>query len=212
MRMGEMYPSCLVSNVKILTSGINIKPDFQEINNPEVSFYSGCALPPKDYIEVGDLVGCLNSKSMDFFISQASRPYQNGWMSYAKNVIQEFPVPKSILKIIMNESDYKQVLDHHRREIEKRRKIATEEVENEIKKPLYERRSRGSLKFSVHYMKTSSRTHFRKSEIFKRKLGFPLKEDRAEFKKFWKELYIRIKANTQAPDRVDFYEKYIWPF
>ena len=112
----------------------------------------------------------------------------------------------------MNEIDYKQVLDHHRRKIENDMKKAAEEVEDEIKKPLHERLSRGRLKSDVYSRKRSARTHFRKSEIFKRKLGFPLKEDRTEFKKFWKELYIRAKANTQAPDWVDFYETYIWPF
>ena len=82
---------------KILTSGMNRRPNFQRCPNPDATFYSGYCIKPKYPVDLTALQDVLNSDDMDFFIRQTSRPYQGGWMSYAKSFIKDFPVPKSIL-------------------------------------------------------------------------------------------------------------------
>ena len=79
---------------KILTSGMNRKPNFQICPNPDATFYSGYCVKPKPHMDMGlePLLAALNSDDMDFFIRHVSRPYQGGWMSYAKSFIQDFPI------------------------------------------------------------------------------------------------------------------------
>ena len=79
---------------KILTSGMNKRPNFQQCPDPRATFYSGYCVKPKSDSGIGlrELLECLNSDDMDFFIRNTSRPYQGGWMSYAKSFIEKFPV------------------------------------------------------------------------------------------------------------------------
>lgn len=83
---------------KILTSGMNRHPNFQLCPDPDATFYSGYCVKPKDGIDPEKLLAALNSDDMDFFIRHTSRPYQGGWMSYAKSFIKDFPVPRSVLE------------------------------------------------------------------------------------------------------------------
>ena len=89
---------------KILTSGMNRHPNFQLCPNPEATFYSGYCIKPKQTVDMTALRDVLNSDDMDFFIRQTSRPYQGGWMSYAKSFIKDFPVPESILNQRSNDA------------------------------------------------------------------------------------------------------------
>ena len=82
---------------KILTSGMNRAPNFQRCPSPDATFYSGYCIKPKHGVDLARLLDALNSDDMDFFIRQTSRPYQGGWMSYAKSFIKDFPVPASVL-------------------------------------------------------------------------------------------------------------------
>ena len=84
---------------KILSSGMNLKPNFQVCPDPDATFYSGYCVKPKLGLglHIQDLLQVLNSNDMDFFIRKTSQPYQGGWMSYAKSYIQEFPVPEHIV-------------------------------------------------------------------------------------------------------------------
>ena len=84
---------------KILSSGMNLKPNFQLCPDLDATFYSGYCVKPKLGLglHIQDLLQALNSNDMDFFIRKTSQPYQGGWMSYAKSYIQEFPVPKHIV-------------------------------------------------------------------------------------------------------------------
>ncbi len=82
---------------KILTSGMNRRPNFQLCPDPDATFYSGYCVKPKPDVDMGRLLAALNSDDMDFFIRHTSRPYQGGWMSYAKSFIKDFPVPQSVL-------------------------------------------------------------------------------------------------------------------
>ena len=83
---------------KILTSGMNKRPNFQLCLDPDATFYSGYCIKPKPGVDTGRLLEALNSDDMDFFIRNTSRPYQGGWMSYAKSFIKDFPVPQSVIQ------------------------------------------------------------------------------------------------------------------
>lgn len=83
---------------KILTSGMNKRPNFQHCPDPHATFYSGYCIKPRPGVDPARLLDALNSDDMDFFIRHTSRPYQGGWMSYAKSFIKDFPVPQSVLQ------------------------------------------------------------------------------------------------------------------
>ena len=83
---------------KILTSGMNRRPNFQLCPDPDATFYSGYCVKPKDDVDPEKLLDALNSDDMDFYICHTSRPYQGGWMSYAKSFIKDFPVPQSVIQ------------------------------------------------------------------------------------------------------------------
>ena len=86
---------------KILTSGMNKKPNFQRCLNPKATFYSGYCIKPRPWIDIEYLLSALNSSDMDFFIRHTSKPYQGGWMSYAKSFIKNFPVqPTTHLRLL----------------------------------------------------------------------------------------------------------------
>ena len=78
---------------KILTSGMNVAPNFMKCPNPAYTFYSGYAIKIKNNaIDEDRLLTQLNSGDMDFFIRHASRDYRNGWKSYAKAFIKDFGI------------------------------------------------------------------------------------------------------------------------
>lgn len=81
---------------KILTSGMNPAPNFQECPDPNALFYSGYAVKPKPGVSLSALLDEINSEEMDRFIRLVSRPYRNKWYSYAKCFIQEFPVTERV--------------------------------------------------------------------------------------------------------------------
>ena len=63
-------------------------------SKPGHPFYSGYCVKPKPNspLALDKLLAALNSDDMDFFIKTVGRPYQGGWMSYAKSFIERFPV------------------------------------------------------------------------------------------------------------------------
>ncbi len=81
---------------KLLTSGMNKKPNFQKCPAPEYTFYSGYCIKPKKSVDMDKLLAALNSGDMDFFIRHTSRDYQHGWKSYAKAFIQDYGLPRSV--------------------------------------------------------------------------------------------------------------------
>ena len=78
---------------KILTSGMNKKPNFQKCPAKKYTFYSGYCVKPKAGVDIDDLILKLNSEDMNFYIGHTSRDYQKGWKSYAKSFIQDYGVP-----------------------------------------------------------------------------------------------------------------------
>ena len=81
---------------KILTSPMNPAPNFQKCPDPDALFYSGYAVKPKPGVSISALLAELNSTDMAQYIRLVSRPYRNGWFSYAKSIIQSFPVSESV--------------------------------------------------------------------------------------------------------------------
>lgn len=77
---------------KILTSGMNKKPNFQLCNDADALFYSGYSIKPKPGVEISKLLNELNSPLMEEYIESISKPFQHGWRSYAKSYIQDYPV------------------------------------------------------------------------------------------------------------------------
>ena len=83
--------------VKILTSGMNRKPNFHLCKDEDSLFYSGYCIKPIEDVSIEKLLEQLNSKDMERYISLISRPYRCGWYSYAKSFIKNFPVCKSVI-------------------------------------------------------------------------------------------------------------------
>ncbi len=84
---------------KILTSGMNKFPNFQVSRDERALYYSGYGIKPREDVDFEKLLSELNSERMDYFIQATSRPYRNGWYSYAKTFIQQFPIAKeAVLK------------------------------------------------------------------------------------------------------------------
>ena len=81
---------------KLLTSGMNIKPNFQKCPSPEYTFYSGYCVKPKSGVDADKLLDSLNSSDMEFYIRHTSRDYQNGWKSFAKSFIENYGVPHTV--------------------------------------------------------------------------------------------------------------------
>ncbi len=84
---------------KILTSGMNPKPNFQICNDPDTLFYSGYCVKPRIRIRLAALQTVLNSPEMDQHIKTFAQPFRGGWYSYAKRYISDFPVESSIVTI-----------------------------------------------------------------------------------------------------------------
>ena len=80
--------------VKLLTSPINVKPNFILWDKPNYTFYSGYCV--KSSKNLRQLQQQLNSQDMKFYINSISRDYQNGYKSFAKAFIAHFPVPTTI--------------------------------------------------------------------------------------------------------------------
>lgn len=77
---------------KILTSGMNKKPNFQYCADANSLFYSGYCVKPIPGVCIDRLLAELNGRLMEKYIALMSRPYRNGWFSYAKSFIKDFPV------------------------------------------------------------------------------------------------------------------------
>ncbi|MCY4158232.1 MAG: Eco57I restriction-modification methylase domain-containing protein [Bacteroidetes bacterium] len=84
---------------KILTSGMNPKPNFQICNDPDTLFYSGYCIKPHNGIKLVALQKVLNSPDMDIHIKTFSQPFRGGWYSYAKRYISDFPIKASLATV-----------------------------------------------------------------------------------------------------------------
>ncbi len=85
---------------KILTSAMNAAPGFQICDDPQSLFYSGYCVKPRTDVSLRTLVKMLNSPEMDRHVRAFSQPFRNGWFSYAKRYIQDFPLPRDKVNAI----------------------------------------------------------------------------------------------------------------
>jgi len=81
---------------KILTSGMNLKPNFIVWEREEYTFYAGYCI--KFEGNLNWLAKQLNSSYMEFYINYISRKYQNNYKSFAKSFIEKFGVENIDLK------------------------------------------------------------------------------------------------------------------
>ncbi len=75
---------------KILTSPMNIKPNFIVWGKEEYTFYAGYCI--KFDGDLNWLVSQLNSEDMNFYIKNVGRDYRHGYKSYAKSFIKNFGI------------------------------------------------------------------------------------------------------------------------
>lgn len=75
---------------KILTSPINLKPNFIVWTKKEYTFYAGYCI--KFNGDLNWLAKQLNSSDMEFYINRISRDYQNNYKSFAKSFIEKFSI------------------------------------------------------------------------------------------------------------------------
>lgn len=81
--------------VKILTSSMNVKPNFQLCEDEGSLFYSGYGIKAASWVDLNKLVQELNSVRMEQYIDFVSKPFRQGWRSYAKSFIQDYPIDSS---------------------------------------------------------------------------------------------------------------------
>ena len=78
--------------IKILTSAMNIKPNFQLCEDADSLFYSGYGIKPESWVDLNKLVVELNSDAMKQYMDFVSKPFRQGWRSYAKSFIHDYPL------------------------------------------------------------------------------------------------------------------------
>ena len=75
---------------KILTSPINLKPNFLVWEKDYFTFYAGYCIKFDGDLNI--LAEYLNSSDMEFYINHVSRNYQNNYKSFAKSFIENFGI------------------------------------------------------------------------------------------------------------------------
>lgn len=77
---------------KILTPSLAVRPEFQLVTDRDSTFYSGYSVVPKKGVNIKWLLAQLNSPDMEFYMKQTAKQFRNGWFSFAKSYISDFPV------------------------------------------------------------------------------------------------------------------------
>ena len=77
---------------KLLTSTMNLKPNFIYCEDENSTFVNGYQVKSK-FMDLRVLQKVLNSSIMEEYIEMTSKSYQGGWKSYAKSYIMNFGVP-----------------------------------------------------------------------------------------------------------------------
>lgn len=75
---------------KILTSPINLKPNFLVWEKEDYTFFAGYCVKFDGDLKL--LAKHLNSQDMEFYINYVSRNYQNNYKSFAKSFIEKFGI------------------------------------------------------------------------------------------------------------------------
>ena len=96
---------------KLLTSTMNLKPNFIYCDDEESTFVNGYQVKTKR-MDLRILQKILNSSVMEEYIEMTSKSYQGGWKSYAKSYIMNFGVPrftKEQMEFLEKESDQNKI-------------------------------------------------------------------------------------------------------
>ena len=78
---------------KILTSPMNLRPNFIVWEKNEYTFYAGYCIKYDGALDW--LAAQLNSAEMEFYINLVSRRYQSNYKSFAKSFIENFYIPRA---------------------------------------------------------------------------------------------------------------------
>jgi adenine-specific DNA-methyltransferase len=81
---------------KILTSPMNAKPNFLVWNDSAYTYYGGYGIHYNGNLD--RLAGLLNSPEMETFIRLTSKDFRQGYKSYAKGFIKNFPLDPRLLE------------------------------------------------------------------------------------------------------------------
>ena len=96
---------------KLLTSTMNLKPNFIYCDDKDSTFLNGYQVKTKK-MDLRVLQKILNSCIMEEYVEMTSKSYQGGWKSYAKSYIQNFGVPhlkKEEIEYLRNENDKEKI-------------------------------------------------------------------------------------------------------
>ena len=96
---------------KLLTSTMNLKPNFIYCDDGDSTFVNGYQVKSK-FMDLRILQKILNSSVMEEYIEMTSKSYQRGWKSYAKSYIMNFGVPrftKDQLEFLEKENDQEKI-------------------------------------------------------------------------------------------------------
>ena len=96
---------------KLLTSTMNLKPNFIYCEDEDSTFLNGYQVKTKK-MDLKVLQKILNSSIMEEYIEMTSKSYQGGWKSYAKSYIQNFAIPylkKEEIEYLKNENDKEKI-------------------------------------------------------------------------------------------------------
>ena len=96
---------------KLLTSTMNLKPNFIYCDDEDSTFLNGYQVKTKK-MDLKVLQKILNSSVMEEYIEMTSKSYQGGWKSYAKSYIQNFGIPRFTmdeLEYLKNEDDQNKI-------------------------------------------------------------------------------------------------------
>ena len=96
---------------KLLTSTMNLKPNFIYCDDEESTFFFFYQVKSKK-MDLRVLQKILNSKIMEEYIAMTSKSYQGGWKSYAKSYIQNFGIPhlkKEEIEYLRNETNKEKI-------------------------------------------------------------------------------------------------------
>lgn len=96
---------------KLLTSSMNLKPNFIYCEDEESTFLNGYQVKTKK-MDLRILQKILNSSIMEEYIEMTSKSYQGGWKSYAKSYIMNFGVPRLStveMEFLKNEDDQEKI-------------------------------------------------------------------------------------------------------
>jgi adenine-specific DNA-methyltransferase len=95
---------------KIITSPMNLKPNFIYWDKIEYTFYAGYCVKSNNEQILKLLLTELNSKDMEFYINYTSRSYQSNYKSYSKTFLKKFSIDNLNININLKKEKKQEIL------------------------------------------------------------------------------------------------------